>query len=66
MSLRRPRARWVDLGREEVHKFIPSSPPYRGDVVLVDDERCRVVKAVVDWQGRQWTVRRLKVRPEPL
>lgn len=53
----------VEFGCDRVVKFFPSNPPEKGDVVLVNDERCQVVRARVSWDGPCWTIRRLRVRP---
>lgn len=59
------RARWVHPDRQEVVKFLPTDPPRRGDRILVDGERCRVLRCRVEWEGRRWTIvgRGIKVRP---
>ena len=49
----------------EVFKFFPTSPPRRGERVLVGGVRCRVTKAKVTWEGRTWTLHKLRVREEP-
>lgn len=54
--------RKVDPSIQRVVKFFPSIPPVRGDVVLVDDERCRVTRCKVAWDGPRWTIRSLYVK----
>lgn len=56
------RGRKVDLRNEEVGKIIPSSPPYRGEIVLVDGARSRVTSATVKWDGLNWTLLGLRVK----
>lgn len=57
------RARWVHPDTHEISKFFPTSPPARGEIVLVDGERCRVVRCPVRWTGRTWRMKRgVKVR----
>ena len=41
--------RLVDPCEQRVVKFWPSRPPYRGEVVLVDGARCRVLLRVGRW-----------------
>jgi hypothetical protein len=65
MSRDRRRSRWVSPLTHEIVKFFPSEPPRRHGIVLVDGERSRVLRAKVSWDGPQWTLHRLKVRPEP-
>ena len=56
--------RWVHPATHEIFKFLPNSPPRRGDIVLVDGERCKVLRAKVRWpysrevgeRGRQWEI----------
>lgn len=60
------RARWVHPDRQKVVKFLPNNPPRRGDTVLVDGERCRVLRCRVKWRDPGvWTIvgRGIKVRP---
>lgn len=57
------RSRRVDPSVNRVVKFRPTSPPARGDIVIVDGERCRVTRARVSWDGPRWTIRLLRVRP---
>lgn len=59
------RARWVTPVETEIFKFFPNDPPRRGGIVLVDGVRCRVIRAKVSWDGRRWTLHRVKVRPAP-
>lgn len=64
---RRPRSRWVHPDTHEIAKLWPSNPPARGDVVLVDGERCRVLSCPLEWDGPTWRMTRgVKVRSEPL
>lgn len=62
----RKRARWVHPDTNEICKFLPHNPPERGDRVLVDGERCRVLRCPVKWSGRTWRMsgRGVKVRPD--
>jgi hypothetical protein len=55
--------RWIRADTHEIVKFFPTTPPEKGDVVLVDGERCRVVKVKVRWEGRTWHLERVKVEP---
>lgn len=63
------RAKWIDPTAHEIVKFLPSMPPDRGESVLVDGLRHRVVRAKVEWSPgpdpytRNWKLRKLKVRP---
>lgn len=62
---RRPRAYWVHPHTHTISKFFPRNPPVKGDVVLVDGVRCRVVKCPVEWESLTWTMsdpRGVKVR----
>jgi hypothetical protein len=61
IGLRRSRA--VDPSRQEVFKFLPSSPPEKHEIVLVDRVRCRVTRCRVAWDGPRWTIRSLRVKP---
>lgn len=63
---RRPPARFAHPATNEIVKILPSNPPEKRDVVLVDGERCRVVRSKVTWEGRRWTLHGIWVRPEPL
>ena len=65
MRIFRRRSRWVRPDTHEIVKWVPSSPPSRGDIVLVDGERCRVLRCKVYWDDRRWTIygRGVKVRP---
>jgi hypothetical protein len=67
MRLRRkPRAFWAHPDTHEISKFFPRNPPVRGDTVLVDGARCKVLACPVSWEGRTWTMKRgVKVRPLP-
>lgn len=56
------RSQQVDPAAHECIKFFPSIPPRRGDEILVDGQRCRVTKCVVDWEGYDWRIRTLKVQ----
>lgn len=58
------RARWVRPDTHDVVKFSPSSPPRRGEYVLVDGVRCLVLRAKVRWDGARWKIqgKGLKVR----
>jgi hypothetical protein len=49
----------------EVVKLLPNDPPDRGDLVLVDGERCRVTYSRVTWSGRRWTLHELRVEDAP-
>lgn len=61
------RARWVHPDDHEIFKFLPRNPPERGDAVLVDGERHRVLRCPVEWDGRTWRMKRgVKVKPAPL
>lgn len=65
MTFRRSRSRWVHPDTHEISKFLPHNPPERGGIVLVDGERCRVVRCPLKWDGRAWRMkdlRGLKVR----
>ena len=61
------RTRWVRPDINRIVKFLPNNPPERGDVVLVDGERCRVLRCPVEWDDRTWRMvgRGVKVKPEP-
>lgn len=62
----RTKARWVHPDTNEICKFFPHNPPERGQTVLVDGERHRVVRCPVKWDGRRWEMKRgVKVRPIP-
>jgi len=63
LAVRQVRSRRVDPLVQRVVKFWPNNPPRRGDIVLVDGERCRVTRAKVSWVGREWTLHKLKVKP---
>lgn len=57
------RGRWVHPDTHEIFKFLPRNPPHRGEVVLVDDVRCEVLRCPVEWNGCEWTMKRgVKVR----
>jgi len=56
----------VDPRAHRVVKFWPDRPVVRNDIVLVDGERCRVRRVREIWDGPEWTLLALKVRPEPL
>ncbi len=62
------RARWVHPHTHAISKFRPHDPPERGDVVLVDDERCLVLRCPVKRDGQSWQMgsRGIKVKPDPL
>lgn len=62
------RAHWVHPDSNEIFKFLPHNPPARGDIVLVDGQRCRVLRCRLEWQGREWQMkgRGVKVKPDPL
>lgn len=47
---------------QRVVKWLPSNPPRRGEVILVDGVRCRVTRCKVRWHGARWTIRDLRVR----
>jgi hypothetical protein len=59
------RARWVHPDTHAIFKFLPHNPPERGNVVLVDGERHRVLRCPIKWDGRTWSMggRGVKVRP---
>ncbi len=57
--------RRVDPSKQRVVKFLPTNPPYRGNIVLVDGVRCRVTYAKVSWEGREWTIHSLRVKDAP-
>lgn len=60
-----PRARWVHPSTHKIFKFMPDNPPERGDRVLVDDARHRVLRCPLKWDGRTWRMTRgVKVRPD--
>lgn len=61
---RRRSRRWVHPSTHEIFKLLPNNPPVRGDTVLVDGERCRVIRSRVTWEGLHWTI--LGVLVEPL
>lgn len=65
---RRPSWRWVHPSRNRITKFFPNDPPTKGDVVLVDGQRCRVLKSSLEWDGLTWTITEpgVCVRAEPL
>lgn len=53
----------VDPARQEVVKFLPNWPPFRGETVLVDGDRCTVTRARVRWrEPGVWEIRKLRVR----
>jgi hypothetical protein len=54
--------RKVDPRETTIVKFMPTSPPLRGTIVLVDGVRCRVSYARVTWDGPRWTIRSLRVK----
>jgi len=54
--------RLVDPAETTIVKLMPTSPPLRGTIVLVDDVRCRVTRAKVTWDGPRWTIRSLRVK----
>lgn len=61
------RARWVHPDTHRIVKFFPRNPPERGDHVLVDGERHRVLRCPVKWDGATWTMKRgVKVKEAPL
>jgi hypothetical protein len=66
MKLRREKGRWVHPDTHEIVKFLPNDPPERGDRVLVDGLRCRVLACPVEWDGLTWQMgnRGVKVTPE--
>lgn len=53
----------VDLSAQECTKMWPSLPPVRGEVVLIDGKRCRVTRCRLRFDGLQWTIKSLRVRP---
>lgn len=54
----------VDPTVQEVFKFFPNLPPYRGESILVDGVRHRVTYCRVSWrEPGVWTIRRLRARP---
>lgn len=54
--------RRVDVTTQRTFKFFPNNPPRRGEKVLVDGVRCRVTRSKVSWDGREWTLRLLRVK----
>ncbi len=64
----RPPSRWVHPRDHRIIKFLPNDPPVRGDHVLVDGERCRVLRCPVTWSGLEWTMgeQGIQVAPDPL
>jgi len=56
--------RSVDMAIQEVFKIFPSNPPQRGEHVLVDGARCRVTYCRTKWEGREWTIRSLRVKED--
>jgi hypothetical protein len=63
----RRRRRWVHPHDHEITKFFPNNPPMHGEAVLVDGERCKVIRCPVRWEGLQWTMKRgVLVQPDPL
>lgn len=56
------RSRRVDPRTQRVVEFMPSNPPARGEVVLVDGVRSRVTRCKVAWIDRRWTIRSLRVK----
>lgn len=56
------RGRRVNPDRQEIVKLLPDSPPDKGDIVLVDGERCIVTYSHVRWDGPRWTIRELRVK----
>lgn len=57
------RGRRVDVTKQRVVKFLPSDPPERGDWVTVDGERCVVTYCKITWEGLEWTLHELRVKP---
>jgi hypothetical protein len=69
---RRRSRRWVTPYGHRIVKFMPSWPPEKGDIVLVDMVRHRVVRVDVSWrvrhrpyEGRRFTCHELLVEPCP-
>jgi len=61
-ALRTFRRRKINPGRQEVVKFVPSSPPRRGETILVDGVRSRVTRCKVKWDGPRWMILSLRVK----
>lgn len=61
-------SRWVHPDEHRIGKFFPSNPPERGDYVLVDGERHKVLRCPITWNGATWHMgeRGIKVKPDPL
>lgn len=63
--------RAVDCNTSTVWKFFPSLPPQIGEIVIVDDVRCKVSWVRVRWGKeqndltRKWTLKRLIVKSRP-
>lgn len=60
-SLDRVFGRSVDPTTQRVVKILPNNPPRRGETLVVDGARVKVVRSRVLWEGRQWTIRSLRV-----
>ena len=62
-EIRRKRKKyWVYPHSDRIVKLFPSEPPQKGDTILVNDVRCRVVKSIVKWNGPRWTFYKAKVK----
>lgn len=58
--------RWVHPDQHRIVKFFPNDPPTRGDHVLVDGVRHKVLACPVKWNDLDWqmTERGIKVKPD--
>ena len=58
---------WVHPTTHRIVKFFPALTPDKGDIVLVDGERCKVLKVVkrrTELDGEPtWTIDGIKVHP---
>lgn len=57
--------RRVYVSEQRVVKTFPKIPARRGDIVLVDDVRCRITRAKVTWDGMVFTTHFLRVKEAP-
>lgn len=62
----KPRGVEVHPDTHEIFKFMPHNPPEKGDHVLVNGVRHRVVYVDLEREGRAWTIKKLRVVPAPL
>lgn len=53
----------VDVTAQATLKWLPNNPPRKGEIVLVDRRRCRVTRVKVRWDGANWKLRELWVKP---